>query len=71
MPVTLISVVIASVCSLYINKYFWILLFGSIVKQNYALMIFTGAVVVIFTYAVTYIGAGNIRKISVTELMTE
>ncbi len=71
MPVTVIAVVIAAVVSVIINKYFWMLLFGGQVPQNYALTVFAGIAIVIFTYIVTYIGASDIRKVSVTELMTE
>ena len=40
-------------------------------KQNYPLTIGVSIAIVVFTYIFTYIGAGNIRKVSVTELMTE
>jgi len=71
LPVAVISVIIAAVISVIINKYFWILVFASTVKQNYAITIGLSIAIVVFTYIFTYIGAGNIRKVSVTELMTE
>lgn len=71
LPVAVISVITAAVISVIINKYFWILVFTCTVKQNYALTIGVSIAIVVFTYIFTYIGAGNIRKVSVTELMTE
>ncbi|MBQ5311454.1 MAG: FtsX-like permease family protein [Oscillospiraceae bacterium] len=71
LPVTVVSVIIAAVVSVIINKYFWMLIFASAVDQNYVLTIGVSIAIVVFTYIFTYIGAGNIRKVSVTELMTE
>ena len=71
MPMTIVSVILASVAAVYINKYFWILLFGAVVKTNVPVLILTDIGIVVFTFLMTYIGAGKIKKISVTELMTE
>lgn len=71
MPVTVISVVIASVLSVYINKGFWMLTFATVAETNVPLIIITDIVLIAFCYIVTYIGAGRVKKISVTELMTE
>ena len=39
--------------------------------KNNKVVILSGIAMVVFCYIVTYIGAGKIRKISVTELITE
>ena len=45
--------------------------FGVQIPENLPLIIGTAAALVLFCLIVTYISAGSIRKISVTELMTE
>ncbi|MBR5421531.1 MAG: FtsX-like permease family protein [Lachnospiraceae bacterium] len=70
-PVTLISMVLASGIIIYVNKLFWELAFGVVIKTNIPLIVVTDILMTLFCYAVTYIGAGRIKKISVTELMTE
>ena len=70
-PVTIISLIIASVCGVIINKLFWQILFGVVMNTNVPILIITDVVMILFCYIVTYIGAGRIRKISVNELITE
>ena len=45
--------------------------FATIAENNIIVIIITDVLLVLFCYIVTYISAGKIRKISVTELMTE
>lgn len=71
MPVTIISVIFSSIASIIINKVFWFVLFGSDIKTNVTVLILTDIALIVFTFVMTYIGAGKIRKISVNELMTE
>jgi len=70
-PVTIISLIIASVCGVIINKLFWQILFGVVMNTNVPILIITDVVMILFCYIVTYIGARRIRKISVNELITE
>ncbi|MBP5192598.1 MAG: ABC transporter permease [Eubacterium sp.] len=71
MPVTIVSVIISGFLGVIVNKIFWMSGFGSIAKTNVPLLIVTGILLVVFCYVVTYISAGKVKKISVTELMTE
>lgn len=71
MPVITVSMVIASVISIYLNKLFWSSLFGTVAVTDPVTILLTDLAMILFCYLVTYIGAGKIRKISVTELMTE
>ena len=71
MPVTVVSMAVASVIMVFVNKMFWELMFGVVTETNILLMAVTDILMILFCYAVTYIGAGRIKKISVTELMTE
>ena len=71
MPVTLISLCIASAAAVYVNGIFWRVLFATETKTNISVIIITDIVLALFCYLVTWIGAGRVKKISVTELMTE
>ena len=71
MPVTVVSVILASVASIIINKVFWFRIFGADIKTSIPVLILTDLALIAFTFVMTYIGAGKIRKISVNELMTE
>ena len=71
MPVTIVSVIIASFAAKYVYSTFWLMAFGSVGELNIPLTIIADVVLVVFCYAVTYISAGRIKAISVTELMTE
>ena len=70
-PVTIISVIIAAVLTKFVYSWFWMTMFGVIENISIPVTIAMGAVLVAFCYAVTYICAGKVKKISVTELMTE
>lgn len=70
-PVTIISSCIAAVLSVRIQRLFWMAAFGVQIPESLPLIIGTAAAFVLFCLIVTYISAGSIRKISVTELMTE
>ncbi|MBQ5331336.1 MAG: FtsX-like permease family protein, partial [Oscillospiraceae bacterium] len=71
MPVTIFSVIIASFAAKYVYSAFWLMAFGAYGELNMPLTIIADVVLVAFCYAVTYISAGRIKTISVTELMTE
>lgn len=70
-PVTVVSVILASAASIIINKVFWFQVFGADIKTSIPVLILTDLALIAFTFVMTYIGAGKIRKISVNELMTE
>ena len=71
MPVTIVSVIIASFAAKYVYSAFWLMAFGVVGELNIPLTIIADVILVAFCYAVTYISAGKIKAISVTELMTE
>ena len=71
MPVTIVSVILASFAAIAINKIFWFTLFGVPMKTSIPVLILTDLALIVFTFVMTYIGAGKIKKISVNELMTE
>lgn len=71
MPVTIVSVIISGFLGIVVNKIFWMSGFGSIAKTNVLVLIVMEILLVAFCYIVTYISAGKVKKISVTELMTE
>jgi Predicted permease. len=71
MPACIISMIIAVFCSIGVDKLFWAATFGTVADTNITAIIVVAVVMILFCYAVTYISAGKIKKISVTELMTE
>ncbi|MBO5557338.1 ABC transporter permease [Ruminococcus sp.] len=71
MPVTIVSVITASFAAKYVYSAFWLMVFGTVGELNIPLTIVADVILVAFCYAVTYISAGRIKAISVTELMTE
>ena len=71
MPVTIVGVVLANVCTIYLNRFFWNMACNAVAVTNIPVMIITGALLILFSFLVTYISAGRIKKISVNELMSE
>ncbi len=71
LPVTIISSCIAAVLSVRVQRAFWMAAFGVQIPESLPLMIGTAAALVLYCMIVTYVSAGSIRKISVTELMAE
>ncbi|MBP5655384.1 MAG: ABC transporter permease, partial [Clostridiales bacterium] len=71
LPTTIVAVIIAAVASIYLQKSFWLLVFGADIGINFLLLSLCSIGIVLFCYVVTYICAGRIKKISVNELMTE
>ena len=71
MPVMIVSMVIASIVAIYVNKVFWSVMFATIATTDIILIICVDIAMIVLAYIMTYIGAGKIKKISVTELMTE
>ena len=71
MPMTIISVIIASVLIHYIYSAFWLLAFGTLGNISIPVTVVTDIVLILFCYIVTYICAGKVKAITVTELMTE
>ncbi|MCR5119085.1 MAG: ABC transporter permease [Lachnospiraceae bacterium] len=71
LPATVTASVIAAVLGATVYKAFWYYCFGIANDPNAAVLAITVVVLVIFCYIVTYLSAGRIRQVSVTELMTE
>ncbi len=71
LPVTILSSCIAAVLSVQVQRAFWMAGFGVEIPESLPLIIGTAAALVLFCLTVTYISAGSIRKISVTELITD
>ena len=71
MPVTVVSVILASILAIVVNKAFWLSLFGTLADTNYGVIVVTDIFMILLCYFATYLGAGKIKKISVNELMTE
>ncbi len=71
LPVTIISSCIAAVLSVRVQRAFWMAAFGVQIPESLPLMIGTATALVFYCLIVTYVSAGGIRKISVTELMME
>ena len=71
LPIAGVAVIIASVCSVYLMNAFGIAAFKVIIDVNYWIMVPIDICLLLFCYLVTYISAGKIKEISVTELMTE
>lgn len=71
MPIALAAVIIASVCAVFLQKAFCLVMFSVILDVNYLIIIPIDICILLFCYLVTYISAGKIKEISVTELMTE
>ena len=71
MPVIILSMIVSSVLCVYVDRVFWSAIFGTIARTDPAAIVLTDLAMILFCYAVTYIAAGRIKKISVTELMTE
>ncbi|MBO4809144.1 MAG: ABC transporter permease [Lachnospiraceae bacterium] len=71
MPVIVLSVIIASVCVVFVNEFFWGALFATVADTSIPVIILVDILLILFCYGVTYLSAGRIKKISVNELMTE
>lgn len=71
LPVTIVSSMIAAVLSIQVQRAFWMASFSVNIPEKPVLIIGTAAAMVAFCLIVTYISAGSIRNISVTELMRE
>lgn len=71
MPVTIVATFFASIVAAYLMKAFWIMGFGIDKGMNVTVIVVVDILIVLFCYYVTYLSAGRIKKISVTELMTE
>lgn len=71
LPANVSGIILATACGIFLNKVFWGMAFATIAVTNVTVIILTDILLLLFCYAVTYLSAGRIRKISVTELMTE
>ena len=71
MPIAVVAVIIASACSVLLMDLFGLAMFSVFLEVNYWIMIPIDICILLFCYLVTYISAGKIKEISVTELMTE
>ena len=71
LPVTVVSSCIAAYLSVQVQRAFWMALFSVNIPEKPLLIVGSAAALTAFCLLVTYLSAGSIRKISVTELMTE
>ncbi len=71
LPVIILGTAIATVCAIEFNKLFWASAFATIAETSVPVIIITDVLMIAFCYFMTYLSAGRVRKISVTELMTE
>lgn len=71
LPSTIVSTAAGAVLGVLINHIFWLSIMGFIVRASILLVIVTAVLTVLFSYAVTYFAAGRVKKVSVTELITE
>ena len=71
MPIACVAVLLASALSVYLMNAFGLVLFGVVLDVNYWIMVPIDICLLLFCYLVTYISAGKIKEISVTELMAE
>ena len=71
LPTSIISVGLASIASVFVAGKFFELGFGVPMMAHGMIHIAAGIVLIAFCYAVTYFAAGRVKKVSVTELMTE
>lgn len=71
LPAAVISSVAAVFCTFAVQKAFYITVFGIIMPVKLPLVIASAAALVVFCVAVSYVSARRIKKISVTELVTE
>lgn len=70
MPAVAVSVIIGSAASVFLFTALMRVLFGKF-TANIPVVVISGIVMTLFCFVCAYIGAGKIKKISVTELMTE
>ena len=61
MPITIISMIIASVLASWGYKVFWKVLFASAVETNVLVIVIMDVALILFSYFVTYIGASKIK----------
>lgn len=71
MPIASVAVVIASICSVYLINAFSFTMFSVVMDVNFWIILPIDICLLLFCYLVTYISAGKIKQISVSELMTE
>lgn len=71
MPVACVAVILASIFSVYLLDAFSFTMFAVVMDVNFWIMIPIDICLLLFCYFVTYISAGKIKQISVTELMAE
>ena len=71
MPIACVAVLLASALSVYLMNAFGIVVFGVVLDVNYWIIVPINICLLLFCYLVTYISAGKIKEISVTELMAE
>lgn len=71
MPIAFVAVIMASVCSVILVNAFGLVMFAVILDVNFWIIIPIDICILLFCYIVTYISAGKVKEISVTELMAE
>lgn len=71
MPVVIFGMILASLCAIWVNKMFWGVIFATVAETDIFVILISDVLFIAFCYLVIYISSGRIRKISVTELITE
>ena len=71
MPIAVPAVIAAVLITIPLTEKFEVVAFGGGAQPRYWLLIPAGIAIVIYVYASAYLSAGKVKKVSVTELMTE
>ena len=71
MPITVTAAVFASILAIFLTKAFWLYGLGIVMGYSIFLIIVVDILLIIYCFFITYISSRRIKKISVTELMTE
>ena len=71
MPITVTAAIFASILAIFLTKAFWLYGLGIDMGYSIFLIIVVDILLIIYCFFITYISSRRIKKISVTELMTE
>lgn len=71
MPIAVPAIIAALLVTVPLTEKFEVIAFGGGAQPRYWLLIPAAIVIVIYVYASAYLSAGKVKKVSVTELMTE
>ena len=71
MPIAVPAIIAAVFITIPITEQFEIIAFGGGAEPRYWLLIPAAVAIMVYVYASAYLSAGKVKKVSVTELMTE